>query len=71
MELGLAQSASETVVGLLSFNMGVEAGQLAVAAFVVPFVWLTRRRPMWHVGVMSTCSMAMVIAGGYWLIDRL
>ena len=52
MELGLAQSASETVVGLLSFNMGVEAGQLAVAAFVVPFVWLTRRRPMWHVGVM-------------------
>ena len=70
-ELGLAQSASETVVGLLSFNMGVEAGQLAVAAFVVPFVWLTRRRQMWHVGVMSTCSMAMVIAGGYWLIDRL
>ena len=71
MELGLAQSASETVVGLLSFNMGVEAGQLAVAAFAVPFVWLTRRRPMWHVGVMATCSMAMVIAGGYWLIDRL
>jgi hydrogenase/urease accessory protein HupE len=71
MELGLAQSASETVVGLLSFNMGVEAGQLSVAAFVVPLVWLTRRRPMWDVGVMSTCSMAMVIAGGYWLIDRL
>ena len=71
MELGLARSASEIVVGLLSFNVGVEAGQLAVAAFVVPFAWLTRRRPMWHAGVMSTCSMAMVIAGGYWLIDRL
>ena len=71
IELGLARSASETVVGLLSFNVGVEAGQLAVAACVVPLVWLTRRRPMWQVGVMSTCSMAMVIAGGYWLIDRL
>ena len=71
MELGLARSTSETVVGLLSFNMGVEAGQLAVAAFVVPFVSLTRSRPMWRAGVMSACSMAMVIAGGYWLIERL
>ena len=64
MELRLVHSVSETVVGLLSFNVGVEAGQLAVAAFVVPFVWLTRRRPVWHAGVMSTCSMVMVIAGG-------
>jgi len=71
MELGLARSASETFVGLLSFNIGVETGQLVVAAFAAPFVWLTRRRPMWRARVISTCSLAMVIAGGYWLIDRL
>jgi hydrogenase/urease accessory protein HupE len=72
MELGLARSASEIVVGLLSFNVGVEAGQLAVAVFVVPFAVADAQAP--DVAQPGSCRpvlMAMVVAGGYWLIVRL
>jgi hypothetical protein len=71
LELRVVHSAVETAVGLFSFNVGVEAGQLAVAACLMPLVWLTRKRPVWYAGVLSASSMVMVIAGGYWLIDRL
>ena len=46
-ELGFGQSPSEMAVALLSFNAGVEAGQLAVALMLLPVVGLIKSRPAW------------------------
>jgi hydrogenase/urease accessory protein HupE len=64
-------SPAEIAVMLLSFNAGVEAGQIAVAAALLPLVWLMRRRPQWNARLVPACSVMIACAGGYWLIERL
>jgi hydrogenase/urease accessory protein HupE len=70
-ELGFGQSASELAVALLSFNGGVEAGQLAVALMLMPAIRLIKSRPIWAARLLPACSALIVLAGGYWLIERL
>jgi hydrogenase/urease accessory protein HupE len=70
-ELGLGSRASDVAVALLSFNGGVEAGQLAVSAALLPLVSLMRARPVWQARLAPLCSALIVIAGGCWLIGRL
>ena len=71
MELGFGSSAAEVALALVSFNAGVEAGQLAVAAALLPLVWAMQSRPAWHARLLPLCSVMIVIAGGYWLVERL
>ena len=71
MELGFGSSATEMALALISFNVGVEAGQLAVAAAMMPLVWMIRSRPVWQARLLPLCSVMIVMAGGYWLIERL
>jgi hypothetical protein len=71
MELGLGSSTSAIATALVSFNIGVEAGQVMVAALLMPAVWLTRTRPTWHTRTVRACSIGVTIAGAYWLIERL
>lgn len=69
-EMGVAQTGAAAVIPLLAFNGGVEVGQLAVAAVVLPLIWTLRKRPAFlRVGVPA-CSVLVVLAGGYWLIER-
>nr|MBA3272907.1 HupE/UreJ family protein [Chthoniobacterales bacterium] len=69
-ELGVATGPS-AVIPLVSFNGGVEIGQLAVAAVVWPIISnLRQRTTSWtRIGVPA-CSALVVLAGGYWLLDR-
>ena len=69
-ELGVGSSARDVAVALLSFNGGVEAGQIAAAAAMLPVVWAIRARPSWQARLLPVCSMTIVIAGAYWLIER-
>ena len=71
MELGFGSSPAEMAVALISFNLGVEAGQLAVAAAMLPLVWMMRSRALWQARLLPVCSVLIMIAGGYWLIERL
>ena len=56
---------------LLKFNLGVEAGQLAVAAVVFPLILVARRRvtdaDRILIPALSACVAA---AGGWWLLER-
>jgi hydrogenase/urease accessory protein HupE len=70
-DLGRWSSPTDIVITLVSFNAGVEAGQLAVAAAVLPMVWLVRSRPAWNARLAPVCSVLIACAGGYWLIARL
>ena len=69
-ETGLATSGAELVKPLLAFNLGVETGQLCVAAVVLPLLfallkwpWFARRGPQ----VIS--ALVMVVAA-FWLWQR-
>ena len=71
IELGFGTSVTDVATALVSFNAGVEAGQLVAAAAMAPFVWMIRRRPRWQAILQPVCAAAIVMAGGYWLFERL
>jgi hypothetical protein len=71
MDLGFGSSPARAAVALFSFNAGVEAGQLAVAAALLPFVRAMRSRPVLEERLIPACSVMIAAAGGYWLIARL
>lgn len=69
-EMGIANSGVAAVIPLVAFNAGVEAGQLSVAALVLPLVWLLRKRAGFVRYGVPACSLAVALAGGFWLIER-
>jgi len=68
---GLPSSGVQLIVPLLAFNLGVETGQLAIAAIVLPcFLWL--RKYTWFTArVVPGISILVVVAGLYWLLERI
>ncbi len=60
----------QAAIPLFSFNLGVEAGQLAIAGLVLPAIWLLRRRPAFIARYAPACSLLIALAGGYWLLVR-
>ncbi len=55
---------------LLGFNVGVELGQLAVAAALVPLIGLARSRPNFSNRLQPACSLLIASAGFVWLLQR-
>ena len=69
-EAGVGARAGGVVLPLFGFNLGVELGQLTVAAIALPIVWRLRRNEAFlRVGV-PTCSVAVALAGGFWFGQR-
>lgn len=68
-ELGLPTGAR--VVSLLGFNLGVEIGQLAVVAMVLPVLFLLRRRHWYARWAMPVLSLAIAALAAWWLFVRL
>ncbi len=69
-ELGIGTRLGEVIIPLLSFNLGVEFGQFAIAALILPVIWKLRRHPAFVVKYVPACSVAVVVLGGYWLLER-
>jgi len=69
-ELGLPRS--EFVTALLTFNVGVEAGQLAVigAAFML-VGWHCAHRSWYRSRIVVPASSAIACTAVYWTIARL
>lgn len=68
--LGSYGLGDSVVTGLFGFNLGVELGQAAVVALLLPLVRLVRRRPVLHLKSVRALSLLILAAGGYWLIER-
>ncbi len=68
-ELGIGIGV-EAVAPLLSFNLGVEMGQLAVAALVFPAILRLRAVPVFTNRAVPACSIVIAAAGAYWFIER-
>ena len=69
-ELGLPRS--EFMTALLTFNVGVEAGQLAVIATAFLLVgWHCSQRDWYRTRIVVPASMLIACTAVYWTIERL
>src|SRR4029453_5707122 len=67
-ELGLPRDAMGRA--LVGFNVGVELGQLAFVAVVMPIlVWLAK--PGRFAALPQALSVVVALAGAFWLVERL
>ena len=70
-ELGLGADGSGWVGPLVAFNLGVELGQVAVAAVVLPLIWWAQRSTAYDRRTLPVVSGLIAAAGAYWLIERI
>ena len=69
-EAGLGSAGSSLLVPLFSFNLGVELGQVGVAAIVLPVLWKLRDVPAFERYGRYVVSALVALAGAYWLAAR-
>lgn len=69
-ELGVGTAGAGVAVPLVAFNLGVELGQLLVAALLVPLIQWFSECPAFAKRWVPACSVATALAGGFWLIQR-
>ena len=67
-EMGLPKGAR--LVSLVAFNLGVEAGQLAVVLAVMPLAYLLRSTAFYRRGVMPWGSSAIAALALVWFMQR-
>jgi hypothetical protein len=58
------------VVSLVGFNLGVELGQLAVVAAVMPLAYAVRASTFYRRTVMQWGSSAIAALALVWLVQR-
>lgn len=63
-------SGANALLPLFAFNSGVELGQLAVAALALPLIWKLRAKSVFVTRGVPVCTTIIILAGGYWLIER-
>lgn len=69
-ELGIGGLGARAALPLLSFNLGVELAQIAIAALVLPLVWKLQQRPAFALKHAPALSLIITFAGVYWLLTR-
>jgi len=70
-EFGIGGAGPGIVLPLVGFNLGVEIGQLSVAAIILPMLWCLRKQPFLMHRLAPVCSVGIVVAGSYWMIERI
>jgi len=69
-EAGIGSGTGGIVLPLFSFNLGVEFGQIIVAAAALPIIWKLRENPMFIARWAPACSAAVVLLGSFWFVQR-
>ena len=68
--IGLGANGQSVVAPLFAFNLGVETGQLAVVAVILPGLLLMRKRPGFERIWIPALSVVVVVLGGFWFAQR-
>jgi hypothetical protein len=55
---------------LLQFNLGLELGQLAIVLVAAGALFLLRRRPLYPAWAIRGGSLAAIVVGLVWFIER-
>lgn len=69
-EMEISSSDTGILLPLLSFNLGIETGQIAVAAIVLPMIWWLNNKPAIAEKFLRGCSAMVALMGAYWLLER-
>lgn len=69
-DLGVGTIGQGIGMPLFTFNLGVEVGQIVIAAIVLPLVWQLRKREWFVRRGVPALSAVVVVAGLYWLVER-
>ena len=69
-ETGIGSRTGGIALPLLSFNVGVELGQIIVVAVVLPIIWKLRTSPVFIARWAPACSAAIVLLGSFWFAER-
>lgn len=57
---------------LLSFNIGVEIGQVVIVLLVAPLLALLhRKKPKFSLGLIGAGAVCVIAMGGFWFIQRI
>jgi hypothetical protein len=67
-DLGLPQGA--LLLALVGFNLGVEAGQIAIVCIFLPLAFVLRRTGFYQRMVFTGGSALIALAAAVWLIER-
>ena len=57
-------------LSLLAFNVGAEAGQVALAAVLLPALFLVRRLRLYARLLLPVAALGMILVAGVWTIER-
>jgi hydrogenase/urease accessory protein HupE len=69
-ELGVSSGTTGIAMPLLSFNLGVETGQIVIAAIALPLIWWARTSAAGARYGVPICSSVVIALGGWWLLER-
>ena len=69
-ELGVGEGGQGLAMPLFTFNLGVEVGQVAIAAIVLPIVWRLRKNEKFVQRGVPLLSAVVALAGLYWFLER-
>jgi hydrogenase/urease accessory protein HupE len=69
-DMGVGERAGGVAMPLFSFNLGVEVGQIIVAAVALPLIWQLRKQDYFLRRAVPACSVLVAIAGGVWFVQR-
>lgn len=67
-DLGLPQQA--LILALVGFNLGVEAGQLAIVSVFLPLAYALRKTRFYRSGVLLGGSVAIIAVALIWFVER-
>jgi hydrogenase/urease accessory protein HupE len=69
-EVGLGSRSVGIAMPLLKFSIGLESGQLCIAALLLRVLLALRRRPGFELRAIPILSIIISLLGGYWLVTR-
>lgn len=58
------------ISSLLSFNIGIEIGQLIIVGLALPFIYLLRGKP-WYPILVKVIAVAVAVVAIFWFFQRL
>lgn len=68
IDLGLPRAAM--ALALVGFNIGVEAGQLAIVALFLPIAWRLRDGWIYRHAMIGGGSVAIAVVASVWFVER-
>jgi hypothetical protein len=57
-------------LSLFGFNLGVEIGQIAIVAVLVPVLFMVRRLAIYRKLAIPAAAVFMILVSGAWVVER-